>query len=247
VAGAAGRGDRIEERNAMMPSGDAGALRRHKYAVLLVVLLTELTLQSFGGATVPEGRWRDAVATVLGVAIFLVVFEPGAHRMAMAGILAAFVGIGWTRQSLPAALDHEVSLAYQTLTAIFLWAAVWVILRSLFSTRTVGVENVLGAICGYLIAGAGWSSVNALAFLLAPAAFSVDPHVSALLADWHGRAALFSYYSLAQMLTIGYADVTPVRAPATTISLFSALFGVFYTAVVVSQFVGMAQSARDKP
>jgi len=42
--------------------------------------------------------------------------------------------------------------------------------------------------------------------------------------------------------------VTPVRAPATTLSLFAALFGVFYTAVVVSQFVGLAQkSKRDTP
>jgi hypothetical protein len=46
------------------------------------------------------------------------------------------------------------------------------------------------------------------------------------------------------MLTIGYSDVTPVRAPATTLSLFGALFGLFYTAVVVSQFVGLAQSRR---
>ncbi len=46
------------------------------------------------------------------------------------------------------------------------------------------------------------------------------------------------------MLTIGYADVTPIRAPATTLSLFAALFGMFYTAVVVSQFVGLAQSGR---
>ena len=46
------------------------------------------------------------------------------------------------------------------------------------------------------------------------------------------------------MLTIGYADVTPVRAPATTLSLLGALFGVFYTAVVVSQLVQMAQ--REK-
>ena len=58
--------------------------------------------------------------------------------------------------------------------------------------------------------------------------------------------ALFSYYSIAQMLTIGYADVTPIRAPATTVSLFSTLFGVFYTAVVVSQFVGLAQSGKGR-
>jgi hypothetical protein len=45
-------------------------------------------------------------------------------------------------------------------------------------------------------------------------------------------------------MTIGYSDVTPVHAPATTLSLFAALFGVFYTAVVVSQFVGLAQQPK---
>ena len=55
---------------------------------------------------------------------------------------------------------------------------------------------------------------------------------------------LFTYYAFAQVLTIGYSDVTPIRAPATTLSLFSALFGVFYTAVVVSQFVGLAQRGK---
>jgi hypothetical protein len=48
------------------------------------------------------------------------------------------------------------------------------------------------------------------------------------------------------MTMLGYGDVTPVRAPATTLSLFAALFGMFYTAIVVAQFVGLAQSApRD--
>ncbi len=50
-----------------------------------------------------------------------------------------------------------------------------------------------------------------------------------------------------EMLTIGYADVTPVRAAATTFALLASLFGVFYTAVVVSQLVGMAQSRRIPP
>jgi hypothetical protein len=40
--------------------------------------------------------------------------------------------------------------------------------------------------------------------------------------------------------------MTPVRAPAITLSLFAALFGMFYTAVVVAQFVSLAQAApRD--
>ncbi len=46
------------------------------------------------------------------------------------------------------------------------------------------------------------------------------------------------------MLTIGYAAVTPLKAPATTLSLLAALFGLFYTAVIVSQLVGMVQTKR---
>jgi hypothetical protein len=81
-----------------------------------------------------------------------------------------------------------------------------------------------------------------------PSSYSINPELAALLPDWHGRLAIFTYYAFAQVMTIGYSDVTPVRAPATTLSLFAALFGVFYTAVVVSQFVGLAQkSKRESP
>ena len=43
-----------------------------------------------------------------------------------------------------------------------------------------------------------------------------------------------------------YAAVTPLKAPATTLSLVAALFGLFYTAVIVSQLVGMAQTMRKE-
>jgi hypothetical protein len=127
---------------------------------------------------------------------------------------------------------------------LFLWSAVWVILRDLFRAPVAGPENVFGAICGYLIAGHAWAHANALAYLLVPSAYSINPEIAALLPDQHGRLALFTYYAFTQVMTIGYSDVTPVGAPATTLSLFAALFGVFYTAVVVSQFVGLAQKPK---
>ena len=59
--------------------------------------------------------------------------------------------------------------------------------------------------------------------------------------------APFAYYSYTQMLTLGYAPVVPLAAPATTLSLLASLFGLFYTAVIVSQLVGMAHSKRKEP
>ncbi len=223
------------------------ASRRHRFALLLALLLVSLAIQSFDARPGAGGLLSDASRTVLGVVLFVVVFEHKRERAAMAIILALIVTIGWGRRLLAASLDHTVSLGADVLTALYLWFAVWVILRELFR-QTAGAENVLGAICGYLIAGDAWTRVNMIAYLLAPATYTFSPDVSALLADWHGRLALFSHYSFAQMLTIGYADVTPVRAPATTLSLLGALFGLFYTAVVVSQFVGLAQSrGREMP
>ena len=227
-----------------MRSGNAIASRGHKFAALLALLLVSLAIQSFDIRSGAEGVLSDAFRTMLGVAILFVVFERPRERAGMAAMLAVIVAIGWLPHFSAPTLDYALSLALHALMALFLWIAVWVILRDLFHKTAVGAENVLGAICGYLIAGDAWAGVNACTYLLVPMAYSVNPDVNALLDNWHGRQALFSYYSFTQMLTIGYADVTPVRAPATTLSLIGALFGLFYTAIVVSQFVGLAQSRQ---
>jgi voltage-gated potassium channel len=220
-------------------------LSRRKYAVLLVLLLVVLAIETFSGA----GRLRsDALRAVLTIAIWIIVFERPRERAITAAILLTSMLTSWGRYLTAASLDHPLSLADEVLLTLFLWSAVWVILRDLFRAPAAGAENVFGAICGYLIAGHAWAHANALAYLLTPSSYSINPELAALLPDWHGRLALFTYYSFAQVMTIGYSDVTPVRAPATTLSLFAALFGVFYTAVVVSQLVGLAQKPnRETP
>ena len=57
-----------------------------------------------------------------------------------------------------AGLDRLLSLVDQTLVALLLWSAVFVILRDLFSSHAAGAEKVLGAICGYIIAGDAWGA-----------------------------------------------------------------------------------------
>ena len=219
---------------------------QHKHAALLVLLLASIAIQSFDARGAVTGALSDAFRIVLGLTIFFVVFHQARERAGMAVIIVTALAIGVARHFASGEVNYVLSLVFHALMALFLWVTVWVILRGLFRTPTVGAENVLGAVCGYLIAGNAWADVNALTYLLVPAAYSINPEVNLLLADWQGRQALFSYYSLAQMLTIGYSDVTPIRAPATTLSLFAALFGMFYTAIVVSQLVGMAQSRRSR-
>jgi hypothetical protein len=219
------------------------ALRDRKFAVLLVLLGVALAIETIGA----RGSARylsDAAGSVLGVAIWLVVFQRRREQALMGAIVALAVVLSSSRYVVAESFVYPLSLAVHALLALFLWFAVYAILRDLFSKRGASGANVLGAICGYIIAGAAWSRVNAATYLLMPSAYSFSPEITAALPHWHGREALFTYYAFTQVLTMGYNDVTPVGAPATTWSLFAALFGVFYTAVVVSQFVGMAQPVQ---
>jgi voltage-gated potassium channel len=220
-------------------------LRQRKYTALLVVLLAMLVLQSFAITTSSGSVWRDVMATVFGVAIFFVVFERSALQTVMAVFLFIALSTGWALHvHVSSVFDRALAVTQAVALAIFYWVVVWAILRNLFRTPVIGADNVFGAICGYLIAGQAWAYLNALTYLVAPATYLFDPKVVPPLADWHGRTALFAYYSYSQMLTIGYAAVMPLKAPATTLSLVAALFGLFYTAVIVSQLVGMAQTQR---
>jgi len=220
-------------------------LRDRKFALLLALLCVALAIETIGA----QGSARylaDAVGSVLGVAIWFVVFQRRRERAAMAVVITLAVVLSSSRYFVAESFIDTLSLAVQALLAVFLWAAVYAILHDLFSKRSAGGANVLGAVCGYLIAGGAWGRINAITYLLMPSAYGFSPEIAALLPHWHGREALFSYYAFTQMLTLGYNDVNPLRAPATTWSLFGAMFGVFYTAVVVSQFVGMARPVRTE-
>jgi hypothetical protein len=235
---------------AVLAHGVAGRLprlpRRHKYKVLLALLLVSIGIQTYGLHSGFAGLLSDIFRTVLVVTIFLVVFRGTRERVPAALLLLVTMAVGWTRHFTGASDDGGLALAFHALSSLFLWTAVAVILRDLFRTPEAGAGNVLGAICGFLIAADAWTGIHICAYLLAPHSMAFDPGIQEQLGHWHGRAALFCYYSFAQMTMLGYGDMTPVRAPATTLSLFAALFGMFYTAVVVSQFVGLAQSApRD--
>lgn len=221
--------------------------RRHRYKVLLALLLASIAIQTWGLQAGPAGLAADVFRTLLSLTAFFVVFRDARERRPAAVMLAAAVIVGWARHLTGGGHAGALALTFNALQSLFLWLAVAVILRDLFRTSESGSDKVLGAICGYLLAADAWTGIHINAYLLFPSSFAIDPSIQAQMAHWHSRLAVFCYYSFSQMLTLGYSDVTPLRAPATTLSLLSALFGMFYTAVVISQFVGLAQRAGSDP
>jgi hypothetical protein len=59
--------------------------------------------------------------------------------------------------------------------------------------------------------------------------------------------ALFSYFSVVTLTTMGYGDITPLRPPADVLAMLEAIFGQFYIAVVVAQMVGLRLAQAVTP
>ena len=224
-------------------------LHRHKHLVLVSILgcgfIMQSTAHGMGGQV-----FAKIFMSLIFFAVLLVVFEH--RRSRIVALLLAVAGItsSWARYVLPAEdFQRPLTVVRLVLEAVFLGYAVAVILGDIFKKSAVGADDVLGAMGGYLMAGAAWSSLYALVDTLVPGSFVLSPAFVAQSSDWDGRTAMLNYFSIVTLTTMGYGDITPVRAPATAFAMFEAVFGQFYIAVVVAQLVGarMTGGVRQMP
>jgi voltage-gated potassium channel len=213
-------------------------LHRHKYAILLAALLFVALLESFTDRLLRPVLSDLAVMTTM-LLVFLIVFERRADRvmafMALATAVATFAAHYVLSGSYPQLPLRVINHSAKLLLIAF---ATFVILRNIFAQRVVGADDVLGAVCGYLLAAGAWADLYLLIESLSPGSFSVSPGFSAGLDTWNGRIAVLTNVSLGSLTSVGSSAAVAIRPPATILVPLEALFGQFYIAVVVAQLVG---------
>ena len=171
--------------------------------------------------------------------VFFVVFEQRwQRRVAFALVLPAIAGNA-AHYLLPASGHLWSALAFHCSVVVFLGFAVVVILGNIFRKRVICGDDVIGALCGYMLGALVWAHLYTLTYLLYPAAFIVSSEIAWRLAHWHQRHALFDYLSFTTLTSLGYSDISPGGPPVYTLTWMEVIFGQFYMAVVVSQLVGL--------
>ncbi len=101
--------------------------------------------------------------------------------------------------------------------------------------------NVLYATCSlYLIIGLLWGTLYTLLYQFSPGAYS-----GVLLTDTENIGHVFNYLSFVSLTTLGYGDITPQTAGAASLCQLEAIFGQFFTAVVVAWLMGMFISDKQ--
>jgi hypothetical protein len=152
---------------------------------------------------------------------------------------AVAVASPWTHYLLPPSYSQApLQVIYHSALLLLFGFATIVILLNIFEQRVVRSDDVLGAVCGYLLAGGAWSNLYILIEIFVPGSFSMGQGFDVGVDNWHGRIAVMNYVSLGALTSVGSGEVVPIRPPATVLTTLEAVFGQFYIAVVVAQLVG---------
>ena len=213
-------------------------LKRRRHAILLAALVWVALIESFSHRQVMGPVLSDLVITTTLLLVFLIVFDRWVNRLVAFIALATAVVAGWAHYLLPSSAELWLRLIYHSAALLLTGFAALVILRNIFRQRAVRADDVLGAVCGYLLAAGAWSSLFMLIEIFLPGSFNVGPGFGAGMDTWHGRIAVLSYVSLSSLTSLGAGVVVPIRPPATILTALEAVFGQFYIAIVVAQLVG---------
>jgi voltage-gated potassium channel len=222
-----------------------------KHLALLAGLVAMLVLQPLiGHRTLMGGVFCDVVLFAICLYIFFIVFGGRREmRTALALILPAFAS-NFAIYLLTDGAKVVAEVLYHCFMVGFLGFAIAVILGDILRKSVIAADDVIGALCGYILVALVWASLYSLTYLLAPGTFSINKDIVWRLDEWHQRRALFDYLSFTTMMTLGYGDLTPIGPPAYTLTWLEVMFGQFYLAVVVAQLVGLklAQALKgDRP
>ena len=227
-------------------------LRRYKHAILLAALVLAALIQSFPHRLVLGPVASDLFISMSRLLIFLIVFERRVSRIVTFVATCIAIVLDWAHFYVlsPSFYPVLIAVVYHAASLLLLGFATIVILRNIFEQRVVRYDDVLGAVCGYLLAGGAWSNLFSLIEAFVPGSFSVGPGFDARFDNWHGIIAVMNYVSLGSLTSVGSGEIVPVRPPATVLTTLEAVFGQFYIAVVVAQLVGARLSRaieRDRP
>jgi hypothetical protein len=213
-------------------------LRRHKHAILLAALTFAALVESFSHRQVLGPVLSDLAIVTMQLLVCLIVFERRVNRLVAFLAWATVVVVDGAHYLLPGSPEAPLQLIYHSAVLLLVGFATLVILRNIFEQRVVRVDDVLGAVCGYLLAAVAWSNLFMLIEIFSPGSFSVGPGLGAGGDTWPGRIAMLHYVSFGALTSLGSGAVVPVRSPVTVLTTLEAVFGQFYIAVVVAQLVG---------
>jgi len=213
-------------------SSQTKPLTGHKFFLLFVFLLAILIFYPY----VQNGGFGYFVFRVVGIAgILIAVYAIRLRKtlLPLALLLAVpAVSERMLHREPDAGLLSTLSIVLSFVFDVFI---VVVIFRRVFDRDQPNSETIFGALCIYLLVGFAFANLYGMVAAIRPKAFYLNPQTN--LHTIPDRFD-FIYYSFATMVSLGAPGITPVSAPARSLSVIEAIIGVLYLAVLIARLMG---------
>lgn len=117
-------------------------------------------------------------------------------------------------------------------------AALWATFANLVNAREGNIDNLMGAVFGYLLLAVAWAILYRQMERLHPGSFAIE--------EGADLSSSMIHFSLVTLTTLGYGDILPQTRPAEIAAGLEAVVGVLYIAVMVGSIVGTYQRSDTK-
>ena len=125
------------------------------------------------------------------------------------------------------------------LLCFFVWMT-WLAARQVLFTGSITSNDIVGAICIYMLLGLIWAMLFLFLAEAVPGAFNGLPQ-----APWLENFSAAIYFSFVTITTLGYGDISPAMPLARFLVYMEAIVGVFYMAILVASLIGVRMSDRE--
>jgi hypothetical protein len=173
------------------------------------------------------------------ILLFALLSIAGGRSALVGAVLVAPAVVGeWLNFCRPDMLTYVLTRGAGLL---FIGFVVLQLLRFIVYAPRVDSEVLCAAVAAYLLSGLAWSLAYAVLERLDPNSFvfTIGPKSSQSMNGFTGL-----YFSFITLTTVGYGDIIPASGVARMLVIVEAMFGMFYTALLIARLVSLYSSSE---
>jgi Ion channel len=204
-------------------------------ATVLLLLVLPWAEPHRHGRVAVSALFLLTIATGIGGAL-----DRGWGRVGWVVIPLAIVWVGTRLTGLAVPIGGMHLRLYPLSGLILVLLVLANILRALTAARRIGAGVLAEAFTGYLLVAIAFAQFYGALSDLLPDAFNTTPPAEA-------AAALYIYFSLVTLASLGYGDILPVHPFVRMVAALEGVCGLFYTAVVIARLVSAYRPRQVLP
>jgi hypothetical protein len=135
--------------------------------------------------------------------------------------------------------DFQLYLLERIVGILNMMVFIFLNIRLLFRNDEVNIYRVIGAINVYLLVAILGAFVFEIIYLTTGTGIGGDVLLEGIDKDF----ALYIYFSLVSLTTVGFGDLYPVQVMSKMLSVFLSTIGILYPAVVIARLVSAANKS----